>query len=92
MIQRDPDYSKAYSMLGRIYCDAGDCKKAIEKYKIAIEKNPDNFIAMFNLANIYKAQENHQESFRLYNRILENCPNKEMVQKAREKLESLEKT
>jgi tetratricopeptide (TPR) repeat protein len=37
-----PDSAAAYSSLGRVYAIAGQRALAIENYRIALEKDPDN--------------------------------------------------
>jgi tetratricopeptide (TPR) repeat protein len=52
--------------------DQGKHALAIDQYKLALRKNPDDPFALYNLAVVYQDQGKHKEATRLYKKILEN--------------------
>jgi tetratricopeptide (TPR) repeat protein len=52
--------------------DQGKHALAIEQYKLALRKNPDNAFAMYNLAVVYQDQGKLEEAIQLYQKILKN--------------------
>jgi tetratricopeptide (TPR) repeat protein len=52
--------------------DQGKHAEAIEQYKLALRKEPDDAFAMYNLAVVYQDQGKLEEAIRLYQNILKN--------------------
>lgn len=50
--------------------DQGKYAEAIDAYKLALRKDPDDPFAMYNLAVVYQDQGKHEESIALYRKIL----------------------
>ncbi|MFQ5450649.1 MAG: tetratricopeptide repeat protein [Nitrospinaceae bacterium] len=50
--------------------DEGRYADAIEEYKLALRKNPDDFFAKYNLAVVYQDQGKEEKAEQLYNEIL----------------------
>ncbi len=55
---------------GWTYLRKGDTYKAIDRFKSALEKNPDYKNALLGLAGAYYQTEAFEESIKLYNRVL----------------------
>lgn len=52
--------------------DQGKHALAIDQYKLALRKDPDDLFALYNLAVVYQDQGKHEEATRLYQKILKN--------------------
>jgi tetratricopeptide (TPR) repeat protein len=52
--------------------DQGKHAEAIDAYKLALRKNPDDPFAMYNLAVVYQDQGKHAEATALYQQILQD--------------------
>lgn len=55
MTQKNPDYALAYVYLGIGYAAKGDMTKAVNTFKVAEEKDPDNAAGAKSLAQSYEA-------------------------------------
>lgn len=51
--------------------DQGKHAEAIDQYKLALRKNPDDPFSLYNLAVVYQDQGKHKEAALLYQKILE---------------------
>lgn len=61
---------KSHFNKGVEHYDSREYAKAIEEYKLALRKNPDNTFAMYNLAVVYQDQGKTDQAENLYNDIL----------------------
>ncbi len=52
-IETDPENDGNYSRLGQLYDQNGDTENAMKYYGMAIEKNPDNLDANYNIGAFY---------------------------------------
>jgi tetratricopeptide (TPR) repeat protein len=68
---RDPYFVVAYNRLGSVYMAAGNCRKAIENYRRAIELNPDDAAAHNNLAVAYYYRREYNLAIRHCDRAME---------------------
>ena len=67
-----PEPTQSHFNRGVELYDQGKHAQAIDQYKLALRKNPDDPFAMYNLAVVYQDQGKHQEATRLYQKILKN--------------------
>jgi tetratricopeptide (TPR) repeat protein len=81
MIQAHPD-----SIDIRLLTSIGNCfrkmkayRRGIEYFSKALEKEKDNFYALFGLADCYRGLNQHEESLTYWNRILEKDPHNKVI-------------
>ena len=81
MIQAHPD-----SIDIRLLTSIGNCfrkmkayRKGIEYFSQALEKESDNFYALFGLADCYRGLNQHEESLTYWNRILAKDPQNKVI-------------
>lgn len=71
-------YGPSLVNMGNIQMENNDTQGAIEYYMEAIEKDPDNYLAYYNLAAVYKRAGNYNEyikSIKKYKKIYKNYIN-----------------
>ncbi len=73
-IYRPRRTDSVYVALGNIYSHKGRPDKAIGYFEKAIDLNPHNTTALYNLANIYLREGNAQTAVQLYERALDINP------------------
>src|SRR5262249_19581932 len=61
-VQRAPDQSALYQLLGNAYWDKGDLTAAEQAFLNALRQNPGAYIASFQLARIYANQNRSQDA------------------------------
>jgi len=67
-----PEPTQSHFNRGVELYDQGKQALAIDQYKLALRKNPDDPFALYNLAVVYQDQGKLQEAIRLYQKILKN--------------------
>ena len=65
-----PEPTQSHFNRGVELYDQGKHAEAIDQYKLALRKNPNDPFAMYNLAVVYQDQGKQQEAIRLYQKIL----------------------
>lgn len=66
-----PEPTESHFNRGVELYDQGKHALAIDQYKLALRKNPDDPFAMYNLAVVYQDQGKHLEAIGLYKKILD---------------------
>ena len=69
-----PDHSMAHNQLGNVYLLMGRRQQALVHYQKAVQHDPDNLEAMFNLAVEYDARGEGREAVRLFRQFVESAP------------------
>ncbi|ESU21166.1 hypothetical protein FCR2A7T_06980 [Flavobacterium cauense R2A-7] len=67
-ISKDDKFIGAYINRGADKSALGDYEKAIKDYEKVLSINPNNTLALFNIANNYKRIENYKKSLEYYNK------------------------
>ena len=67
IVQKNPDNLYAQMVLGLGGRKSGQYDKAIERFKIVVEKQPDNLEAVFNLAECYDMTGDKANAIKWYN-------------------------
>lgn len=69
-IRLDPDMYKAYGRKGEYYRFLDDFDCAIENFKICLNKDPENYQALFGMCMIYAAEDNLIECSKYFKEFL----------------------
>jgi tetratricopeptide (TPR) repeat protein len=68
-IERDPAFSEARVLLGRLYLLSGETERAVEQLRRAVEQQPDNRTAIYQLATALRQVGQPEESRALLARV-----------------------
>ena len=79
VLELDPDNVRANSNLGVVLWHSEEHENALEYLKRAYLANPDDKVALTNLAEVYLALQQDQEALRLYNAYLDHHPNENEI-------------
>jgi tetratricopeptide (TPR) repeat protein len=69
-IESNPEYSRAYNVVGMVYASQGDKTKSISYFQKAIEINPQYSEACFNLAALYQLLSQPKDAIRYYEKVI----------------------
>jgi tetratricopeptide (TPR) repeat protein len=72
LLQKNPDEILYNGLLAEIYRGKGDNEKAMEVYRMLIERNPDNPQTQLSLCDFMINEKNYDELFNLLNSIVIN--------------------
>ncbi|HUE04278.1 MAG TPA: tetratricopeptide repeat protein [Bryobacteraceae bacterium] len=61
-IEIDPDYLEAHASFGGMLLDIGNTDEAIRQFETVISRDPDNILALTNLAQGYRMKELYKDS------------------------------
>ena len=61
-IEIDPDYLEAHASFGGMLLDRGDTDEAIRQFDTVIQRDPNNVLALTNLAQAYRMKELYADS------------------------------
>jgi tetratricopeptide (TPR) repeat protein len=61
-IEIDPDYLEAHATFGGMLLDKGNTDEAIRQFQTVIERDPNNVLALTNLAQAYRMKELYKDS------------------------------
>lgn len=75
-IEKDPNYSLAYSWLGTLYsyCSIGTLPQAVDAYKQVIRLEPDDADAYFHMGEAYTELEQYPEAIEAYKEVIRLKP------------------
>ncbi len=90
MVERDPGNMYGQFILGLGGIKSGQFNKAIERFKIVIEKQPDNVEAMLNLAESYDQQGDKSNAVKWYERVRTKIPNPEAQKELDARIKTLQ--
>ena len=80
-ISLDKDYVIAYTNLGMAYVSIKKVAEAKENYLKAIEINPENLLANYNLANLLKRLGDHKNSEKFFKKAINHTVIKIKIRK-----------
>ena len=69
-----PDHSEAHSQLANIYMIEKQQDAAEQHYRLAIEHDPKNAEALFNLAGLLASQQHYEEQRKLLEQFIRHAP------------------
>ncbi len=79
VIEQEPEFSYPYYMLGLLYNETGEVKKALEFLSKAILKDPPNINAYSNYALLLQQQASNEASIEVINKGLKQFPLEEKL-------------
>lgn len=71
-IDEDPTLASAYSSLGQMYFNSGECNKAIECWEHEISIAPNHIVTYFMLADAYLMQNEKEKAVDILETLIEN--------------------
>lgn len=74
LIELDPEYENAYTLISKVYEEQGDPDKAISMLKKAAEKQPSNASLRRVIATMYYEKQDFQNTILWYNKAVEADP------------------
>lgn len=89
--QRNPNDLFAHFMLGLGGVKSGQFDKAIEHFKIVVEKEPDNVEAMLNLAECYEQKDDKHDAVKWYKAVRGKVVHPDAKKALDERIKALEK-
>jgi len=75
VVQRDPNNIFGQMILGLGGVKSGQFDRAIERFKIVVDKQPDNLEAILNLAEAYDQKGDKANAIKWYSAVKEKIPN-----------------
>jgi tetratricopeptide (TPR) repeat protein len=89
-INQNPNDGNAYNSLGNYYFQVKhDYNEAIKQYKLAIDKNPSNYIYYSNIGDSLSQLKEYKESSDWYKRALERDPRADVTLNSLANIQSL---
>jgi hypothetical protein len=73
-VELEPAHSEAHNQLANIYMLEPQLDAAEQHYRIAIENNPKNAEALFNLAKLLESQERREEQLQMLQQFVLHAP------------------
>jgi len=70
-----------YEILGTAYLEEKNYLESTKNYLKAIGLNENNFYCEYNLANIYIIQKNYKRAFKIYEKLIKEDRNDEIIMK-----------
>ena len=74
-IKSNPEYPKAYNVIGIVYASLGEKSESISYFQKAIEINPQYSEACFNLAALYHSSDQLEDALKYYDKVISLEPN-----------------
>jgi tetratricopeptide (TPR) repeat protein len=90
VVQRDPNNMFAQFILGLGGVKSGQFDKAIERFKIVAEKQPDNLEAVLNLAETYDRKGDKVNAIKWYKAVKSQIPNPEAQKELDARIKALQ--
>ena len=90
VVQRDPGNLFGHLILGLGGVKSGQFDRAIEHFKIIVEKQPDNLEAVLNLAETYDQKGDKQDAIKWYKLVKGKIPNPEAQKELDARIKALQ--
>jgi tetratricopeptide (TPR) repeat protein len=73
-LRLDPDHSEAHNQLANVYLISNQQQVAERHYRLAVELNPENAEALFNLAGVLQSQQRFREQREVLEQFVLHAP------------------
>ena len=73
-IEIDPDYLEAHASFGGMLLDTGNTDEAIRQFETVIRREPNNVLALTNLAQAYRMKDLYSDSIESARKAVKSGP------------------